>query len=194
MRKKYQKAIITLSKKKPGLYTAAYIISAAFMLLVLAFIDFPVKSVFCPLFFSGEESGGMIESVVTEREEAAIKAKKLPVYGYYFVVDDLMIEVTPGDMREYEEGDWFPYYRYEAGEKVIGVRRAYNPWVGGVSMILSAAAILNGFLFMLTETNEEKLAKRRKQQGIPAAVQILLILLVMLPMAFFLRSLVMLLL
>lgn len=160
--------ILYLSKKNADLYTFCYIF--CFVLMVAAGVNLPdvFKSVLYPIVFEKQETGGIITEII--KDEVRVASGKIPrkevLPAYYFEVDGFQIPVTAGIAKKYQEGEWYPYYIYEAGSNRIAERKNYILIYGMIGCVLEGFIFFVGAAFLLTETNEkEKIGKEKAERG-----------------------------
>lgn len=159
----YSERIVAMSRRSPKGYTAFYIMSVVALLVALAFLPITIKSFVYPLVFDAKENSGVIEAVVKKKENQAVgRGRMIETSNYYFIVDDLYIEVFPSDIRTYGEGDSFSYWEYTRGETVLGERQKLNLFVGIILFVGSVVIFGNALAVILTETCERELQKRKK--------------------------------
>ena len=163
---KIQKLIVKFSKKYPKLYVIAYIIGAVALMMVLAFGDISVKAITYPILYEMEETSGVVMDRDAQQTDVRVKNHSHAVYSYTYLVDDLEIAVNASHMRNYDEGDIMPYYRYEGHGKVVGEVLKFTPIKGIMVFILNLFAIVHGLFFMLTEVNTTVLSKRQELENL----------------------------
>ncbi|MCM1181330.1 MAG: hypothetical protein NC347_13825 [Clostridium sp.] len=176
-----QERIIFLSERHPALYGYGYLLCFVLMVAAGAALPDVAKSVFYPLAFEKQETGGIITGIVKEEVRVASgRPRKSTLPATYFEVDGFQILVSSSTAAKYQEGEWYDYYLYEAGDMRIAERKNYVLAGGVAGCFLEAVIFFVGAAFLLTETGQkEKTEKtermRRRNNGILIIVAALIL-------------------
>lgn len=159
--KRIKKDILRLSEKNANVYTFSYVFCFILMLAAGAGLPDVLKSVLYPVFFEKKETQGIITRIIKDEIPVASgKPRKAVLPVCYFEVDGFQILVTSTIEKKYQEGEWYPYYIYEAGRVQIAERKNYTLLYGAAGCVLEVLIFFVGAGFCLTETNNRQYLKQ----------------------------------
>lgn len=154
--KRHRQNLVRFCHKFPRLYGFTYLISLFSLIILLAFADVSVKALTYPVFYQMEEASGVIDASWEKEVDVFIKRKESSFKWYYYTIDGLDIPVNASHMRNYDEGDVMPYYRYERNGKVAGEIIKYTPIKGIIIFVVDVLVIINAIFFVSTSTTTDK--------------------------------------
>lgn len=148
------------------IYTVCYLGSILLMLTAGAFTPFIAKSLAYPVFFEKQQTSGIIEEVKKDVIDIKIplRHRSAQYQKNYFVIDGIPVQVSDKDCFLFEEGDSYPYFRYERKGTRVGDCRNYQLWQGILGLFMQVLIFALALCFIFTETSEQELKKKEKQQ------------------------------